>query len=108
MKAQAAYHNEAAKAEQAYYDQVRDTRLQIIDLQKQLENPNMGANQRSYLEQQLNEKTQAYNNYSAAIRQQVETDSKVVNATAEAGLAHARALDQEAQRVQQEQLRQQQ
>ena len=92
---QKAYHDQAGKAEEAYYQQVRNSRLEILNLEKQLTNNNLGGTERGVLEQQLAQKRQAYEENNAAVRASVEADAKVVQRTSEAEIAQARQTDQQ-------------
>ena len=99
---QKAYHDQAGKAEEAYYQQVRDSRLEILNLEKQLANNNLGANQKDYLQQQLAQRTAAYEQYNSAVRATVENDAKVMEAMGQTSLAHAQELDRQAEHMRQE------
>ena len=86
---------EQQDAEKQYYQQVRNSRLEILNLEKQLANNNLGGAQKGALEQQLAQKRQAYEEYNAAVRASVEADAKVVQRTSEAEIAQARQTDQQ-------------
>lgn len=91
-KALAEQEKEALKQQNDLYQKVVEKRLEIIQLENQL-NSASGPNAKNTIQQQLNEARAAYDQYNMSVRQKVETDGKVVQALQNQQLANAKQLD---------------